>query len=155
MELLAIDLSSGATCIAATRDGLLLGQVEVHWSGSCHANVVDHLGPVPEVRRLWIAPASRRAGVGRAVLREAERLAQHRGHEGLGLAVGVDNHGARQLYDRLGYAPVGLAPFLSPFGRTEHDEPCEHVVEYLAKSLGAGASVAAGPQHLVASAASR
>lgn len=65
----------------------------------------------PEVRSLLEGPAEMNAlearpqgqGIGTALILAGEREARRRGTAVLGLAVEVDNHGARRLYERLGY----------------------------------------------------
>jgi len=53
------------------------------------------------------APARRR-GYGRAAFAELERVARAHGMQQLGLHVFGHNHGARRLYDSLGFAPTSI-----------------------------------------------
>lgn len=64
-----------------------------------------------EVQDVGVAPAHRRLGVGRDLMAAAEHVAWQRGARFLGLAVAVDNNGARAFYRRLGYEDAGLQPF--------------------------------------------
>jgi RimJ/RimL family protein N-acetyltransferase len=48
-----------------------------------------------------------RRGIGTALVRAGEDTARRLGHRRLALGVGVDNPGARRLYERLGYADWG------------------------------------------------
>ena len=55
-----------------------------------------------------IDESARRRGFGRAALLELERLARERGLHHLALHVFGHNHGARRLYDELGFEPTGI-----------------------------------------------
>ncbi len=71
-----------------------------------------HLYPIflsGAMRRFWllndlfVAPEARRRGVGRALLRRAERHARETGAAGLTLSTAVTNATAQHLYEREGY----------------------------------------------------
>jgi GNAT superfamily N-acetyltransferase len=64
----------------------------------------DH---TPELKHLFVGEAARRAGVGSALCAWAENYAAHAGFDKIYLGVGIENHGARRLYERLGYTPSG------------------------------------------------
>lgn len=63
----------------------------------------------PRPRRLWllndlfVSPAARGRGVGRALMQRARRLAEETGACGLELATGRTNHHAQALYESVGY----------------------------------------------------
>lgn len=64
----------------------------------------------PEHPRIWavrVFPPLQGAGLGGALMTEAEALAEARGAEAVEVGVEWDNAGARRFYDRLGYRPVG------------------------------------------------
>jgi ribosomal protein S18 acetylase RimI-like enzyme len=66
----------------------------------------------PEHPRIWavrIFPPLQGAGLGGALMAEAEALAEARGADAVEVGVEWDNAGARRFYDRLGYRPVGAA----------------------------------------------
>jgi len=65
------------------------------------------------VAAIAVEPAMRGAGVGRALLAEAERLARQAGYERMSLVAFAENTGAVGLYRRLGYVETGREP-LSP-----------------------------------------
>ena len=65
---------------------------------------------VPVLEWLGVAAGHRNAGIGTALMEAAEELARSRGHDGILLSVGVENHGARRLYQRRGYREMGLEP---------------------------------------------
>ncbi|MBC7665592.1 MAG: GNAT family N-acetyltransferase [Caulobacter sp.] len=55
-----------------------------------------------------IDESARRHGFGRAAFHELERVARERGVNQLGLHVFGHNHGARRLYDELGFQPTSI-----------------------------------------------
>jgi ribosomal protein S18 acetylase RimI-like enzyme len=55
-----------------------------------------------------IDESARRRGFGRAAFHELERVARERGVNQLGLHVFGHNHGARRLYDELGFQPTSI-----------------------------------------------
>ena len=60
------------------------------------------------VYNITIAEAARRRGFGRAALLELERVAREHGAHHVGLHVFGHNHGARRLYESLGFEPTSL-----------------------------------------------
>lgn len=84
----------------AERDGRAVGFVQLYPLFSSTA---------PRPRRLWllndlfVAPAARGGGVGRALMDRARRLAEETGAVGLELATARTNTGAQRLYQSLGY----------------------------------------------------
>lgn len=81
------------------------------WSGSragglavCLAGFSTfHARPLLNIHDLIVRPELRGRGVGRALLRAAEREAEQRGCCKLTLEVRADNHRARRLYQTLGF----------------------------------------------------
>ncbi|NUR46532.1 MAG: GNAT family N-acetyltransferase [Hamadaea sp.] len=65
---------------------------------------------VAELTRLWVRPASRRAGVGRRLLAGLERRAKADGHDTIILETGVRQPEAIALYEASGYHRI------PPFG---------------------------------------
>jgi ribosomal protein S18 acetylase RimI-like enzyme len=49
-------------------------------------------------------------GVARALLAEADRMAEHQGLRGVALDTGIENGAARALYQRSGFEQRGLRP---------------------------------------------
>ena len=83
--------------------------------------VIMHWRPVPEAPVEWqhgvafleefiVLHAYRSQGIGTAILSEAEHRARGRGLGRMAAGVGVDNHRARALYERVGYRAVGELP---------------------------------------------
>jgi ribosomal protein S18 acetylase RimI-like enzyme len=64
--------------------------------------------PEAYVYNITIAEAARRRGYARAALLELEGVARARGLQGLSLHVFGHNHGARRLYESLGFEPTSL-----------------------------------------------
>ena len=63
-----------------------------------------------EVQDMYVLPELRGRGIGTTLLRAAEDEARVRGATRLTLTVGVDNAGARRLYEHHGYAECELPP---------------------------------------------
>ncbi|GCB51124.1 GNAT family N-acetyltransferase [Streptomyces sp. NL15-2K] len=118
-------------------EGRPVGHAEVRWTG-CEAPEVRAVHPgCPEINGLFVWPASLRSqGIGASLIRTAERLAQERGIESMGLGVGDDNPRAAALYARLGYRPtVGYVDrwaYLDAEGvRQERADSCLFLVKAL------------------------
>ena len=118
-------------------DGRPVGHAEVRWTG-CEAPEVRAAHPgCPEINGLFVWPASLRSrGIGASLIRTAERLAQERGIEAMGLGVGDDNPRAAALYARLGYRPtvayVDRWAYLDAEGvRQERADSCLFLVKAL------------------------
>lgn len=64
---------------------------------------------IPEIQDLNVLPEYRREGIGTALIRHCEDLAQQEGHRHIGISVGLykDYGAAQRLYTRLGYIPDG------------------------------------------------
>ena len=60
------------------------------------------------VYNIEIEEAARRRGFARAALLELERVARERGLHQVGLHVFGHNHGARRLYEALGFEPTSI-----------------------------------------------
>ena len=82
-----------------------------------------HLPGVPRLEHLEVLEPLWRRGIGTALIRAAEDAARRLGHERLVLAVGIDNPGARRLYERLGYADWGRGTIVGTWVEYNHDSP--------------------------------
>ena len=80
-----------------------------------------HLPRVPFVEHLGVVEQWRNQGCGWRLMDAAEALARSRGHERVILAVALDNHGARRLYERRGYRDLGFEPQLLSWTFTDAD----------------------------------
>jgi GNAT superfamily N-acetyltransferase len=81
-----------------------------------------HDKDVGEIRRMYVKPDARRAGVARAVLTELERRARELGYTQLRLETGLKQPEAIALYESFGYAPI------EPYG-LYRDEPMSRCFE--------------------------
>ena len=66
------------------------------------------VGGQADVQTIGVVPGRRGAGIGAALLTELIDEAVRRGDEGLFLEVRVDNAPARRLYERFGFAQIGV-----------------------------------------------
>jgi ribosomal protein S18 acetylase RimI-like enzyme len=92
----------------------------------------------PQLEDLWVVPARRGVGIGTALLEAVERAAADERAEALGLAVAVENEGARRLYRRHGYVQTEQPPFLltyTAFGDDGVPTPVNELSLYLMKRL--------------------
>ena len=71
------------------------------------AGVTLEEGPLGNVFSVWVAPAVRRRGAGRALLAAVEEWALARGAAGLRLLVVREQAAARALYESFGFRATG------------------------------------------------
>jgi putative acetyltransferase len=77
--------------------------------------LVDRAGEYAEIKRMYVRPSCRGAGVGRAILDGLAAQARSRGLRHLRLETGIAQPEARALYERAGFRPRG------PFGEYRED----------------------------------
>jgi GNAT superfamily N-acetyltransferase len=65
---------------------------------------------VPTLTHLEVLGPLQRRGIGTALIHAGEDTARRLGDQHLAIGVGLDNPGARRLYERLGYADWGHGP---------------------------------------------
>jgi GNAT superfamily N-acetyltransferase len=70
---------------------------------------------------LYVRPAFRNRGIGAALLAAARAGAVARGLGALCVETGLEDHPARSLYARAGYADSGHAFLVQPLGRAIHE----------------------------------
>jgi GNAT superfamily N-acetyltransferase len=76
--------------------------------------------PAAELRQLYVLPPWHGAGIARALMDWVLFEARRRGAEELYLSVFIDNHRARNFYDRYGFEEIGRYDFM--VGRqADHD----------------------------------
>jgi ribosomal protein S18 acetylase RimI-like enzyme len=113
----------------AQLDGEPVGHVYLSWSGRAG---------YPEIRDVAVTESRRRTGIGTLLMDAAEGYAQARDADWVGLAVALDNLGARAFYERLGYEDAGMAPFTISYqaldARGARGEVVEHCT-YLRKRV--------------------
>jgi RimJ/RimL family protein N-acetyltransferase len=95
-------LGGEQTYLVAWEGDLPVGHAHVAWANTT-------LG-VPEVQDVFVAESRRRRGIGTELARAAERMAAARGHHRISLSFGLENDGARRLYEGLGYKRAELEP---------------------------------------------
>ena len=61
---------------------------------------------VAEIKRMYVAPAARRQGLGRRLLEELEAKAREMGYARIRLDTGARQPHARAMYERAGYHPI-------------------------------------------------
>jgi GNAT superfamily N-acetyltransferase len=129
------------------------GQALLHWQRPTALAVRPDLDALPYLEDLFVLPSGRRRGIGTALLDACLAAAQARGRPAITLAVNVENHAARRLYDRLGYRRPGTPPRRQPTSEHMLDGSlriAEETVIDLVRSVddsrldGAGAQADAG-----------
>jgi ribosomal protein S18 acetylase RimI-like enzyme len=111
-----------------------VGHAYLSWSG-----YVEY----PEVRDVGVAERRRREGFGTLLMEGAETRARDAKAECVGLAVALDNVGARAFYERLGYTDAGLEPFTISYQQRDDGGIPHKVTErctYLSKRVDFGRS---------------
>lgn len=122
--------------LLAHRDGEVVGHTML-FKQSRYAEVRAALDPV-EINALHAYVPNQ--GIGTAIIRAAEAIAADWSRPVIGLAVGLDNSGARRLYERLGYRLWDGGQVIDTWTEQDaegnivrsHADPCE----YLFKPLG-------------------
>ena len=99
--------ATGGQALVAELGGRVVGHLFVVIRMD-HPYVREALRPYAYVTELFVRDEARGAGVGAALLAEAERVARARGVPRLGLGVLVGNGRAQALYERLGFAPYAV-----------------------------------------------
>lgn len=63
-------------------------------------------GKIAEVKRMYVQPHARRAGIARAIMHELEQLAHENGFSEIWLETGLRQPAAIRLYESLGYTRI-------------------------------------------------
>jgi GNAT superfamily N-acetyltransferase len=101
-------LADGATSVlVAEHESHLVGFAQIA-HGAMHALVGDE--PAAELQRLYVQEPFTTRGVGRDLLRHAEKAAAARGADVLWLTTWIGNPRALSFYPRRGYEDVGETP---------------------------------------------
>lgn len=80
------------------------GQIIAWLHATVSRPLVDE--PTCQIAGLVVDERSRRTGLGRALMQQAEAWAVHRGLNSVSLRSSVVRHGAHAFYERLGYARI-------------------------------------------------
>lgn len=86
---------------------MLVAELGGRVAASVSINVHDHLPEHLHLFALEVGPAMQGRGIGTSLISAVENEARRRRLAGVWLAVGVENHGARRLYERLAYVADG------------------------------------------------
>ncbi len=102
----ARSLSEGRTVLLAQQAGAAVGYVQINWKP---LYAPFRRLNIPEIQDLNVIPAARQQGIGDAMVAWCENLAREKGHDDMGISVGLyARYGAAQrLYVRRGYVPDG------------------------------------------------
>lgn len=135
-----VQLAGQGLYLVALLDGRPAGHVLLRWRST---NETLRLWGIsePYVEALAVVPALWSRGIGTALMQSAESEALQRGHQRIGLAVGLENTRARALYEGLGYRDAGYAPFEVTWSYTDdrgaerfEGEMCAYLTKPLAPS---------------------
>jgi GNAT superfamily N-acetyltransferase len=101
--------------LVAVMGGGVIGYANVLWVSGYEP---FRRGDVPEINDLNVIEEHQNRGVGRALIREAERIAAEAGRAVVGIGVGQtpDYAAARHLYPMLGYVPDGRGIHTTRYG---------------------------------------
>jgi GNAT superfamily N-acetyltransferase len=94
---LIADPSEGLQLIARDSDGTPLGFATIYWTWQ-----TLHAARVGVLNDLFVTPASRGSGAGRALIERCRELCRERGAEKLVWETALDNTTAQRLYDGIG-----------------------------------------------------
>lgn len=93
------------TFLVAERDGALVGFAEVGLRS--HANGCDPVRPVGFLEGWYVAPGQRRRGIGRRLMRAAERWCRARGCREMASDTWADHRASVRAHRALGYHVEG------------------------------------------------
>jgi GNAT superfamily N-acetyltransferase len=99
-----------AQYLIAWKDGAPVGHSFVKWPGELGSRQARAEG-CAEIEDLFVVPDQRGFGIGTALLDASEQCALREGYDTIGLAVALENDGARRLYARTGYRDAGHGVF--------------------------------------------
>jgi len=128
-----------------------VGHVLLEWSGTTDEPMQSQLVHCPNLEDLYVIPQYRSKGVGTYLLQEAEARAQQGGYHRIGLGVGVDNSGARRLYQHLGYEGGYFGEYKSRGSYIDQEgkeQNWEETCIYLVKPLGSNGSTSTTNQRI-------
>jgi GNAT superfamily N-acetyltransferase len=103
---------AGRLAACAEIETALVAELDGQVGGFACVRVVPcvlYAAPYAELTELYVEPAFRRRGVGRALIARAEQLARARGADDLIIMTGVGNAAAQALYRAAGYDTYAVA----------------------------------------------
>ena len=87
--------------------GVFLVGFDAGGEAVCGGGVKELGDDACEIKRMYVAPEARNAGVGRELLEALEDAARELGYGRARLDTGPAQHGARHMYQAAGYEPIG------------------------------------------------
>jgi GNAT superfamily N-acetyltransferase len=96
--------------IVALIDDLPVGHLYVRWEPAEEPELRERLPNTPLLQHLVVAGPHRNRRTGSALVGYAEGLVRDRGLHRVALGVGLDNHDAVRLYERLGFTEWPYPP---------------------------------------------
>ena len=106
-DCLARQETGSGVLLVAWLDGWPAGDVFLRLGPADEPEIRRHLPGVPMLIHLEVLGRLQRRGIGTALVRGGEDTARRFGRDRIALGVGLDNPGARRLYERLGYSDWG------------------------------------------------
>jgi GNAT superfamily N-acetyltransferase len=106
-ERLARQGAGGGVLLLAWLVGRPVGDVYLDLEPAAEPEVRRYLPGVPTLIHLEVLGPFQRHGIGTALIHAGEDTARRLGHRRLAMGVGLDNHDAHRLYERLGYTDWG------------------------------------------------
>jgi GNAT superfamily N-acetyltransferase len=137
-DCLAKQRAGGGVLLVAWLDGRPVGDVFLDRDPAEEPEIRRWLPGVPRLNHLEVLGPVQRRGIGTALLRAGEATAGKLGHRRVALGVGVDNPGARRLYERLGYTDWGRGSIVGSYQDRDHDGPpviITEIIDMLVKRL--------------------
>jgi GNAT superfamily N-acetyltransferase len=102
--------------LVAWLDGEAVGYVTAHWRASPRSPEAWKDGRTAYFEDFIVIESRRGRGIGTAIMEAAEAMAHDLGLSRMTIGVGVENAGARRLYERLSYVDARL-PLVEDSGR--------------------------------------
>jgi GNAT superfamily N-acetyltransferase len=128
-DCLAKQRAGGGVLLVAWLDGWPVGDVFLDRGPAEEPQIRRWLPGVPRLNHLEVLGPLQRRGIGTALLRVGEATARKLGHRRVALGVGVDNPGARRLYERLGYIDWGHGSIVGRYLDRDHEGPPVTITE--------------------------
>jgi GNAT superfamily N-acetyltransferase len=86
--------------------GVFLVGFDESGAAVCGGGIKDLGMAACEIKRMYVVPEARNAGLGRELLEALENAARELGYERARLDTGPDQHGARRMYQEAGYQEI-------------------------------------------------
>jgi GNAT superfamily N-acetyltransferase len=135
---LARQRDGGGVLLVAWLDDRPVGDVFLACGPADESEVRRRLPGVPRLIHLEVLGPFQRRGIGTALVHAGEDTARRLGYERIALGVGLENEGARRLYERLGYADWGHGTVVGTWVEYPDDGPAvtlSEVCDMLVKRL--------------------